>query len=94
MAITLYDPVGDVLIPEGRAEQNLVSVKGKRVGYVFNQHNTALHFWKHLEEEVRTHLQPSGEARIYKDDTWRQAPDADMDVLLKKIDYALVGVGA
>jgi hypothetical protein len=94
MAITLYDPVGEVQTPEGRAEQNLASVKGKRVGYVFNQHNTALRFWKHLEAEVRTRLEPSGEARIYKDDTWREAPEAEMGVLLKKVDYALVGVGA
>ena len=94
MVITLYDPVGDVQIPEASPEQYLESLKGKRIGYVFNQHSTALLFWKHLEQEVRARLAPSGEAKIYKDNTWRQAPDDQMNALLKRIDYALVGVGA
>jgi len=94
MAITLYDPVGDVQIPEASPDQYLESLKGKRVGYVFNQHSTGLLFWKHLEQEVKARLAPSGEAKIYKDNTWRPAPQAEMDALLKKIDYALVGIGA
>ena len=94
MAITLYDPVADVQIGEASPDQYLESLKGKRVGYVFNQHSTALLFWKNLEQEVRTRLGPSGEAKIYKENTWRQAPDDEMNALLKKIDYAIVGVGA
>ena len=94
MAITLYDPVADVQTAEASPDQYLESLKGKRVGYVFNQHSTALLFWKNLEQEVRGRLAPSGEAKIYKEKTWRQAPDDEMNALLKKIDYAVVGVGA
>ena len=94
MTITMYDPVGEVKAAETSSGQYLESLKGKRVGYVFNQHSTALLFWKHLEQEVRERLAPSGEAKIYKDNTWRPAPQAEMDALLKKIDYALVGIGA
>jgi hypothetical protein len=94
MAITLYDPVADVQTEAGSPDQYLETLKGKRVGYVFNQHSTGLLFWKYLEQKVQGHFAPSAETRIYKDNTWRPAPEDQMGALLKKIDYALVGIGA
>ena len=94
MTIMLYDPVGEVPTPEDTVQGFLDTVRGKRVGYVFNQHTTALHFWNHLELEVKAQLSPSSEFKLYKNNTWRPAPEAEMAKLLKQIDYGLVGVGA
>jgi ABC-type microcin C transport system duplicated ATPase subunit YejF len=94
MTIQLFDPVAEVEQVERRAERALDSVKGKRVGYVFNQHVSSLHFWKHLETQVAARLQPSSELKVYKPNTWAQAPKAEMEELLRRTDLALVGVGA
>jgi hypothetical protein len=94
MTIQLFDPVAEVEQVERRAERVLDSVKGKRVGYVFNQHVSSLLFWKHLEREVAARLGPSSEFKVYKPNTWAQAPKAEMEELLRRTDLALVGVGA
>ena len=94
MTIQLFDPVAEVEQVQRRAERALDSVKGKRVGYVFNQHVSSLLFWKHLEAQVAARLRPSSEFKVYKPNTWAQAPKAEVEELLGGRDFALVGVGA
>lgn len=94
MSIELFDPVGEVEAVQRQAERALQSLEGKRVGCVFNQHVSALAFWKALESEIEATLKPSNIFRVYKANTWAPAPRADADRLLGESDYALVGVGA
>ena len=72
----------------------LDTLKGKRVGYIFNQHISALGFWKALEKEVGAVLSPASVHPIYKPNTWAQAPKVDTDKMVAETDYTLVGVGA
>lgn len=94
MSIELFDPVGEVEAVQRQAERVLQSLEGKRVGCVFNQHVSALAFWKALESEIEATLKPSSIFRVYKANTWAPAPRADANRLLEETDFALVGVGA
>ena len=94
MTIELFDPVGEVEVARQQPLRLLESLTGKRVGCVFNQHVSAQAFWKAMEAEIGTSLQPSKVARIYKSNTWAPAPRADAQRLLDETDYVLVGVGA
>lgn len=94
MSIQLFDPVGEVEALQSQAERALTSLQGKRVGCVFNQHVSAIAFWKAMEREIEATLRPSKISRVYKANTWAPAPRADADRLLEESDYVLVGVGA
>lgn len=94
MSILLLDPTGVVAKTERQEERVLEVLTGKKVGYVFNQHTSALDFWKALEQEVDLTLRPSSVLRVYKENTWAPAPKAEVDRLVRETDYALVGVGA
>jgi glucose-6-phosphate 1-dehydrogenase len=72
----------------------LDTLQGKAVGYVFNQHVSSLVFWEQLERIVQTTLDPSRVVQVYKANTWSQAPEADLERIIRETDYALVGVGA
>jgi hypothetical protein len=94
MSIEIFDPVFDVEVVQQQAERGLESLHGKKVGYVFNQHVSALDFWKALEQEIGRKLSPADVHRVYKANTWASAPKADVEELRKQTDYALIGVGA
>ncbi len=49
MTIQLFDPVCEPEVIQRRGERKLESLKGKKVGYIFNQHKSALTFWATLE---------------------------------------------
>ena len=94
MTIQLFDPVGVVDAGQVKDERILENLAGKRVGCIFNQHVSALAFWKGLETELEATLNPASVQRVYKANTWAPAPKADVERLLRETDYALVGVGA
>ena len=94
MSLVLLDPVCEVETFERKVERNLASLKGRKVGYIFNQHISALSFWKALEEQIEKHLHPHTVHRLYKTNTWAPAPKAEVEQLIRQTDYALVGVGA
>ena len=94
MGILLFDPVGDIEVPERVEEKILDTLKGKAVGYVFNQHASSLVFWKYLEQNVENALDPSNVLRVYKPNTWAPAPKEEIERVIRETDYALVGVGA
>ena len=94
MSIQLFDPVFDVELVEHRQECRLDGLRGRRIGYLFNQHVSALEFWKILEREIDREFAPSHTHRLYKTNTWAQAPKAEVDELARQTDYVLVGVGA
>ena len=94
MSIELFDPVGDAETLQRHTERALQTLVGKKIGCVFNQHVSALAFWKALESEIEKTLKPARIFRIHKSNTWAPAPRADANRLLQETDYAVVGVGA
>ena len=94
MDILLFDPVGDIDLPERVEEKVLDTLKGKVVGYIFNQHNSSLVFWKHLEENVESALEPSKALKVYKPSHTTPAAQDEIERVVRETDYALVGVGA
>jgi hypothetical protein len=94
MSIELFDPVFDVETVSQQAETQLGSLKGKKVGYIFNQHVSALTFWKAFEAQVEKEFKPAVAHRLYKSNTWASAPKHQVAELIKESDYAIVGVGA
>lgn len=94
MTIELFDPAGEVEAISQQVQRALPSLKGKRVGCIFNQHVSAIAFWQAMEEEIGRTLQPADVLRVYKTNTWAPAPRADAERLLAETDFALVGVGA
>lgn len=94
MSIELFDPVGDIEEVKAKPQRVLETLSGKRVGLIFNQHVSALAFWKALEDEIGATLKPASMKRVYKTNTWAPAPRADALALIDETDYALVGVGA
>lgn len=94
MSIQVLDPRGEVATSERRAEPELGSIEGRKVGFVFNGHASCHIFWKALEREVESKFKPSAMSRAYKVNTWAPAPEADMSRVREEADYVLVGVGA
>ena len=94
MGLILFDPVCEIESVQSKSELKLTDLRGKKVGYVFNQHVSALAFWKTLEAEIERKLQPSSVHRLYKTNTWASAPKKQVDELIGKTDYVIVGVGA
>ncbi len=94
MTIQMLDPVAEVETLVREKERALERLDGKKIGYVFNQHVTALAFWKALEHEVAARLSPASVHPLYKVNTWAPAPKTDLDKLVAEVDFALVGVGA
>ncbi len=94
MSMRLFDPVGDIALPERAEEIVLDTLKGKAVGYVFNQHISSNVFWKHLQENVESSLEPSGTVKVYKPSHTTPAAQEEIDRVVRESDYALVGVGA
>ena len=94
MTIELFDPVGEVETVERQPARILETLNGRRVGCVFNQHVSAIAFWKALESELEKIYRPWNVSRVYKANTWAPAPRADANRLLVETDYVLVGVGA
>ncbi len=94
MSIQLLDPVADVEVIVREREREIRSLDDRKVGFVFNQHVTALAFWKKLEQEVRGRFKPSSVHSLYKVNTWAPAPRAELEKLAAESEYVLVGVGA
>ncbi|MGZ8267169.1 MAG: UGSC family (seleno)protein [Burkholderiales bacterium] len=94
MSIQLFDPVGEIEVVQRQPARALASLKGKRVGCVFNQHVSAIAFWKAMEAEIEKTLAPSRTLRVYKSNTWAPAPRAEANRVIEETDYVLVGVGA
>lgn len=94
MSIQLFDPVGVVDNAQAKEERVLESLAGKRAGCIFNQHVSALAFWKAMEDELQATLNPATMHRVYKANTWAPAPKADVERLMQETDYAIIGVGA
>jgi len=94
MSIQLLDPTGRVEKGRSTPERRIGVLEGKRVGYIFNQHVSAIAFWKGLEQALEGKLSPLSLHRIYKANTWAPAPKADVEQLLEQTDFAVVGVGA
>ena len=94
MDILLFDPVGDIDLPERAVEKVLDTLKGKVVGYIFNQHISSIVFWKHLEESVESALEPSSTVKVYKPSHTMPAAQDEIERVVRETDFALVGVGA
>ena len=94
MSILIFDPSGNVAKTEQRKTRVLQSIEGKRAGFVFNQHASAIAFWAALEQQVDRRFSPSSVHRVYKANTWSSAPVEDLEELVRQTDYAVVGVGA
>ena len=94
MTIQLLDPTGVIAKSQRTAETVLKSLNGLNAGFIFNSHASGLAFWKGLEEEVERRFKPAAMHRIYKENTWAPAPNAEVDKLIGETDYVLVGLGA
>lgn len=94
MSIELFDPVGVVDTSPAPASRILADLRGRRAGFIFNQHVSALAFWKAMEASLEGALSPAAMHRIYKANTWAPAPRAEVERLIAETDFALVGVGA
>jgi hypothetical protein len=94
MGIVMLNPTGAVASVERRPERSLETVRGRKVGYVFNQHETGRHFWTALEQEVTRRYSPLATNRAYKVNTWAPTPKAELDSVIAESDYVLVGLGA
>ena len=95
MALRVLDPVAEIFKPaEGRPVKAIQSLEGKKVGLLWGRHAASMKFWPVLEEVIVEKFKPSEAVRLYKKSTWNPAPLPDVEELAKKIDYALIGVGA
>ena len=94
MSMQIFSPVGEPETFQQKDRRPLRDASGARVGFVFNQHTSALSLWKLVEQEVADQLKPAATHRLYKTNTWAPAPQADIERLMRETDFAVVGVGA
>ena len=94
MTIQIFSPVGQPEIVRRHAPRTLGRIAGAKIGYVFNQHTSALSFWRSLEAAIGEQHGPPAAHRLYKTNTWAPAPKDEIARLISETDYAVVGVGA
>lgn len=94
MAILVFDPVGEVHTSAGPRPQMLDAVNGARIGYVFNQHVSAMTFWEALRRAIEISFAPSHSVQIVKKNYTAPAAAEEIATIAANADYALVGVGA
>ena len=93
--LQVLDPVGDIAEPEdGKPRRLLEDLTGKRVGLLWGKHAASIEFWPVLERTLEEIYVPSEIHRAEKPSTWNPADPATIEELAKKIDYAVIGVGA
>lgn len=61
---------------------------------LWGRHAASMKFWPVFEEVVEAKFKPSETVRLYKSGTWNPATLPEVEKLAKKIDYALIEVGA
>ncbi len=95
MAMRILDPVGELAkAPEGRPLRPVEALEGRRLGFLWSKHAGSVRFWPVLEEVFEGKYRPSEIHRLYKKSSWNPAPPEEIEEFVRKIDYALVGVGA
>jgi hypothetical protein len=91
----VFDPVAAVAKPpEARPRRILETLRGKRLGFIWDQHVSSVEFWPSVEKVIERMYQPSAVYRLYKQSTWNAATPAELEELGRKVDYVIVGVGA
>ncbi len=61
---------------------------------IWSRHAASVKFWPALEEVLLAKLKPVDVVRLYKTSTWNPAPPEEVEAFARKIDYAVIGVGA
>ena len=94
MAISIFNPVGEVAPVESVQATTLTTLHGKSVGFVFNHHPAVTGMWAELEQGIEREFRPKGIQRITKANISMPQPVSQLSKLASEVDYALVGVGA
>lgn len=95
MAWRLVNPVGELAqAPKGRPLRAVEALEGRRIGLLWSKHAASVKFWPVLEEVLQARFGPAEVHRLYKASTWNPAPLEDVAEFARKVDYAVVGVGA
>ena len=95
MVMRILDPVGELAkAPEGRPLRKVEALEGRRIGLLWSKHAASVKFWPVLEEVLLERFKPAEVVRLYKQSTWNPAPQEDVEEFARKIDYAVIGVGA
>lgn len=91
--LILCNPVGIVSLSAKRATP-LAWTPGARVGLLFNNHVSSYRVWTRLEALVEERLGASRLTRVWKENTFAEAPRGAVGELAASSDVALVGVAA
>lgn len=95
MVMRVLDPVGALAkAPEGRPIRTVEALEGRRLGLLWSKHAASVKFWPVLEEVLVERFKPTEIVRLYKQSTWNPAPAEDVEEFARKIDWAVIGVGA
>ncbi len=93
--MVLLDPVGHV--PEEAAKKlttRLSDLANKKVGFVFDGHYMAEHFWPAMEEDLVKRLHLAGKVSRIKPNVGAPAPQAMVDEVAAQVDIAVTGMAA
>lgn len=94
MTIRVRSPLADIKeAPAGKAVRALSALEGTRMGLLWSQHASSVKFWPVFEKIAEAMFRPSEIHRLYKTSTWNVAPPDEIEGLVRKVDYVLVGVG-
>ena len=95
MAMRILDPVGELAkAPEGRPMRAVETLEGRRIGLLWSRHAASVKFWPVLETIAEAKFRPSAVHRLYKTSTWNPAPPEEVEEFARRVDYAVIGVGA
>jgi hypothetical protein len=90
----IMDPLAEISKPpEGKPIRSLQSLEGKRMGLLWSQHASSVKFWPVFESVAAEMLRPSETHRLYKSSSWNTADPDEIEELVRKVDYVIVGVG-
>lgn len=90
----VLDPTADTAEARQRTPRRMLrSLRKARIGFVWGQHVSTTVFWPILEQTIEAMYEPVEVVRLYKSSTWNPAPQPALDEVLRRIDYAITGVG-
>jgi hypothetical protein len=95
MSIRMMNPVAWTHIEAFRRPVRIEELHGRRLGFLFNGHVSAVKFWKQFEDLSVELYHPRGVTSLRKENTFAPAAaESEIAQLKNRTELVVIGVGA
>jgi hypothetical protein len=95
MSIRMRNPVARTHIEAFHRPVRIEELHGRRLGFLFNGHVSAVKFWKQLEDQSAELYHPRSVTSLRKENTFAPAAvESEIAELKTRTELVVIGVGA